>query len=198
MVFSIYSLPAAFLVFITATVLLISWNWRLSIILISLQYVGVFLLVALSWPIEIAAVKVVSGWMAGAVLGLAMMNLPRNEWRESSLIPSNVVFRTLAAIMAGLFAVTAGTSLVFRFPEVSMFQAYGAVILITLGLLHLGLSIQPFRVILGLLTVLSGFEILYAAVESSILVTGLLATVTLGLAAVGAYMLTAPTMEETS
>lgn len=198
MVFSTYSLPAAFLVFITATVLLISWNWRLSIILISLQYVGVFLLVALSWPIEIAAVKVVSGWMAGAVLGLAMMNLPRNEWRESSLIPSNVVFRTLAAIMAGLFAVTAGTSLVFRFPEVSMFQAYGAVILITLGLLHLGLSIQPFRVILGLLTVLSGFEILYAAVESSILVTGLLATVTLGLAAVGAYMLTAPTMEETS
>lgn len=196
--FDSFSLPAVFLVFIAASVLLISWDWRVSIISISLQYIGVFLLVALSWSVEIAAVKVVSGWMAGAVLGLAMMNLPRNEWRESSLIPSNVVFRTLAAIMAGLFAGTAGTSLVLRFPEVSMFQSYGAVILITLGLLHLGLSIQPFRVILGLLTVLSGFEILYAAVESSILVTGLLATVTLGLAAVGAYMLTAPTMEETN
>jgi hypothetical protein len=51
---------------------------------------------------------------------------------------------------------------------------------------------------LGLLTVLSGFEILYAAVESSILITGLLAAVTLGLAVVGAYLLTAPTMEESS
>jgi nitric oxide reductase large subunit len=141
---------------------------------------------------------VVSGWMAGAVLGLAIINLPQDEWKKSSLIASNVVFRILAAIIAGLFAVTAGASLVVSFPEVSIFQAYGGVILVTLGLLHLGLSNQPFRVILGLLTVLSGFEILYAAVESSILVTGLLATVTLGLAAVGAYMLASPTLEESS
>jgi hypothetical protein len=71
-------------------------------------------------------------------------------------------------------------------------------ILIALGLLHLGLTSQPFRVVLGLLTVLSGFEILYAAVESSILITGLLAAVTLGLAMLGAYLITAPTLEETS
>lgn len=198
MLFDTYSLPAVFLVFITATILLISWDWRLSIISISLQYVGVFLLVAVSWPIEIAAVKVISGWMAGAVLGLAMKNLSQDEWRVSSLIPSSIVFRILAAVMAGLFAVTAGVSLVDRFPEVSIFQAYGGVILITLGLLQLGLLNGPLKVILGLLTVLSGFEILYAAVESSILIAGLLASVTIGLSAVGAYMLTAPTLEETS
>lgn len=198
MLFDTYSLPAVFLVFITATILLISWDWRLSIISISLQYVGVFLLVAVSWPIEIAAVKVISGWMAGAVLGLAMKNLPQDEWRVSTLIPSSIVFRILAAVMAGLFAVTAGVSLVDRFPEVSIFQAYGGVILITLGLLQLGLLNGPLKVILGLLTVLSGFEILYAAVESSILIAGLLASVTIGLSAVGAYMLTAPTLEETS
>jgi hypothetical protein len=34
--------------------------------------------------------------------------------------------------------------------------------------------------------------------ESSILITGLLAIVTLGLAIVGAYMLAAPTLEEAS
>jgi hypothetical protein len=49
---------------------------------------------------------------------------------------------------------------------------------------------------LGLLTVLSGFEILYSAVEVSALVTGLLAGVNLGLALVGAYLLLAPTLEE--
>jgi hypothetical protein len=51
------------------------------------------------------------------------------------------------------------------------------------------------RVIVGLLTVLSGFEIIYAAIESSVLVTGLLAGVNLGLALVGAYLLISPKME---
>ena len=198
MIIDTLSLPAVILVFITASVLLISWDWRLSIFSLSLQYVGVFLLVAISWPMEIAVVKVISGWMAGAVLGLAMINVPQDEWKEAPLIISSVVFRILAAIIAGLFAVSGGASLVSWFPEISIFQAYGGIILIALGLLHLGLSTQPFRVVLGLLTLLSGFEILYAAVESSILITGLLAVVTLGLAAVGAYLLTAPTLEETS
>lgn len=198
MIFDTYSLPAVFLIFITASFLLISWDWRLSISFISIQYVGVFFLVAVSWPIEIAVVKVISGWMAGAVLGLAMTNVPQDEWKESPLIASNVIFRILAASMAGLFAITAGASMVRLFPEVSTSQAYAGIIMIALGLLHLGLTTKPFRVILGLLTVLGGFEILYAAVESSILIAGLLATVTLGLAAVGAYLLTAPTLEETS
>jgi hypothetical protein len=198
MIFDSYSLPAVFLIFITASFLLISWDWRLSITFISIQYVGVFFLVAISWPIEIAVVKVISGWMAGAVLGLAMTNVPQDEWKESPLIASNVIFRILAASMAGLFAITAGASMVRLFPEVSTSQAYAGIIMIALGLLHLGLTTKPFRVILGLLTVLGGFEILYAAVESSILIAGLLATVTLGLAAVGAYLLTAPTLEETS
>lgn len=198
MIFDSYSLPAVFLIFITASFLLISWDWRLSITFISIQYVGVFFLVAVSWPIEIAVVKVISGWMAGAVLGLAMTNVPQDEWKESPLIASNVIFRILAASMAGLFAITAGASIVRLFPEVSTSQAYAGIIMIALGLLHLGLTTKPFRVILGLLTVLGGFEILYAAVESSILIAGLLATVTLGLAAVGAYLLTAPTLEETS
>ena len=65
-----------------------------------------------------------------------------------------------------------------------------------MGLLHLGLTNHPFRVTLGLLTVLSGFEILYAAVETSTLVAGLLAGINLGLALVCAYLLVAPLLEE--
>jgi hypothetical protein len=58
------------------------------------------------------------------------------------------------------------------------------------------MTAQPFRVILGLLTVLSGFEALYAALESSILVAAMLSVVNLGLALVGAYLLTVPKPEE--
>jgi hypothetical protein len=56
---------------------------------------------------------------------------------------------------------------------------------------HLGLTSEPLNVIIGLLTMLTGFEILYAAVESSILVAGLLAGTTLGLGIVGSYLLIA-------
>jgi len=74
----------------------------------------------------------------------------------------------------------------------------GSFALIGLGMLHLGMTVQPFRVILGLLTVLSGFEVLYAALESSILVAAWLSVVNLGLALVGAYLLTAQNPEETA
>ncbi len=190
--------PAVILVFITATVLIISWDWRVSIFSLGIQYLCVFVLVSLSWPMETAAVKVVAGWMAGAVLGLALLNLPQDTIDGKPMLVSDILFRLVAAILAGLFAFTGGARLVNWLPEMNIQSGYGAMILISLGLLHLGLTTNPFRVVLGLLTLLSGFEILYAVVESSILITGLLAIVTLGLAIIGAYLLTAPTMEEAS
>ena len=67
----------------------------------------------------------------------------------------------------------------------------GSLLLIGMGLLHLGISAQVLRVAIGLMTVLSGFEILYSTVEGSILVAALLAVINLGLALVGAYLLIA-------
>jgi hypothetical protein len=46
------------------------------------------------------------------------------------------------------------------------------------------------------MTALSGFEILYATVEGSVLVAGLLAIINLGLALVGSYLLVASNTEE--
>jgi hypothetical protein len=46
------------------------------------------------------------------------------------------------------------------------------------------------------MTILSGFEILYATVEGSILVAALLAIINLGLALVGSYLLIASNAEE--
>jgi hypothetical protein len=48
---------------------------------------------------------------------------------------------------------------------------------------------RPYQVTLGLLTLLGGFEVLYAGVESSILVAGLLALINLGLSLAGSYLI---------
>jgi hypothetical protein len=111
---------------------------------------------------------------------------------EEDLPRSGVVFRIFAAALAGLVAYTWGGKLVVLIPEIEAAQAYGGLILILMGLLHLGLTDRPLRVILGLLTLLAGFEVLYAALEHAALVTGLLAAVNLGLAMVGAFLINAP------
>jgi hypothetical protein len=191
-------IPSVVVAFVTATILIISWDWRISVFFLAIQYLCVFVLVSMSWSLETAAVKLVAGWIACAVMGLALLNIPEESIKGNPRLISDIIFRLMASILAGLFAFTGGANLVIWLPEVTVQQAYGSMILIALGLLHLGLTNHPFRVVLGLLTVLSGFEILYAAVESSILITGLLAIVSLGLALVGTYLLTAPTLEEAS
>jgi hypothetical protein len=163
---------------------------------LAFQYAGVFILAALSWPLELAVIKLVAGWMSGAILGLALVNSQKSTQGEEPQTLSGLFFRVLTAILAGMIAYSLGLSLIAWLPEIRPEQAIGGLILIAIGLVHLGLTATPLRVVLGLLTTLSGFEILYAAIERSNLVAGLLALVNLGLALIGVYLLLAPTLEE--
>jgi hypothetical protein len=111
---------------------------------------------------------------------------------------SAMLFRLIAAGVVGLAVISLVPGITDWIPGITLEQSLGGLILIGLGLLHLGWTANPFRVITGLLTVLTGFEIFYSAVEISALVAGLLAVVTLGLSLVGAYMIIAPTLESIS
>lgn len=194
--FEALSIPAVVLVSLTGVFLILGRDWRLSIIALVIQYFSVFVLVSISWVLEMAAVKLVAGWMAGAVLGMALIGTPERSPEGRSIVLSSVLFRLLVAGLVGLLVVSMAPRMAPWVPGITREQLYGGLILIGMGLLHLALTSEPLRVILGLLTVLAGFEILYAAVETSALVSGLLAGVNLGLALVGAYLLAVPTLEE--
>jgi hypothetical protein len=58
---------------------------------------------------------------------------------------------------------------------------WGGMLLFTSGLLQIGLSKNYIRTIIGLITFISGFEVMYASIESSVLVSGLLVFITIGL-----------------
>ena len=81
-------------------------------------------------------------------------------------------------------------------PGSSFEQIWGCLLLVTLGITQIGFNTRPFPLSLGLLSVMGGFIILYSAIESSTLVTGLLASVIIGLGLVGAYLISAQYMEE--
>ncbi len=191
----IYPTLAAGLVFLTALSLLIFEDWRSSIGALALQYVGVFVLVAVSWPIEIAVVKLVAGWMSVAVFGMALVDYSEEIEHAYKLNLPGKLFRVMAAALVGLVVISILSDILNTFLGATLQQGLGGAFLLGLGLLHLGLSTTPSRVVVGLLTIIAGFGILYAAVETSILITTLLAIVNLGIAFVGAYLLSVSSLD---
>lgn len=180
----------------TSAGLLVSRDWRLELGLLGLQYVGVFWLTNQHWPISMAAIKLVTGWMAIAILGITLLNLKDTPDEGEQFWPQGRLFRLFAAGIVTVIIITAVPRVEGIIPGIGLPVISGSLILMGLGLLHLGMTAQPFSIILGLLTVISGFEALYAALESSVLVAAMLSVVNLGLALVGAYLLTVPKPEE--
>lgn len=187
---------AVILIAITSVGLLLTHDWRWSIILLALQYAGVAGLTSISWTLEMAMTKMISGWMAGAVLGMAMASVPGRWKDEGHSWPAGRLFRLLAALLVSLAVFTSIPKLSIILPSTPVIVLTGGLFLMGFGLLLLGLTAQPLPVAVGLLTFLGGFEIIYAPVESSILVAGLFAGVNIGIGLAGAYLLTASEMEQ--
>jgi len=193
--FDNFALPAVIILLMATVDLLISYDWRLSLGALGLLYVGVFALTLLSWPIEMAVVKLVSGWISASVLGISVANMSRVVQARGQYRPSEIIFRISSAGLVVLVAISLTPGLQKLLVNASFEQVLGGLLLVGMGVLHLGFTTQALRIVLGLLTVLAGFEILYVTVETSVLVAGFLAVINLGFALVGAYIILAPTLE---
>jgi hypothetical protein len=206
------ALVAAILVAITTLLLLILEDWRIALAVLAIQYVVVFLLVLQYWRLEMAIVKLVAGWIACSILGMAITSLPEalSEQGSGQAKPSFLFSQKLfsgarsgkmvavfSTLLVWLMVFTYANNLPPVFPNLDLYTAIACLLLIGVGLLQLGFSSRPLPTILALLTILSGFEILYASVEASVLMAGLLAAVNLSLALVGAYLILSPAMGET-
>jgi len=198
--FGIAKIFALILATIAALAILVSIDWRWSILSLAIIYLAEFTLVVESWSLTIALVKLVTGLMVGAILGVSLSGFSTKTLlllEEPYTITSNTnpkvpfsfrLFRLLLAGMVGMVVVSFAPGLVRVVPGISYEQSLGGLLLFGLGLIHLSVSSQTLRVILGLLTLLAGFEIIYSVMETSTLVTGLLAVVNLGISLTGAYL----------
>ena len=190
------SISSIALVIVASLVLLISQDWRLSISALGVVYLGSFILIRSTWPIEMAVVKLVAGWISASVLGMALVNLGSQEpFQSYRRFPSEIIFRISAACIISMVAISLTPAVQEWLFQSSYEQTLGGLLLIGMGLFHLGFSVHPFGTIIGLLTFFAGFEILYAIVESSVLVAGFLSVINMGVSLVGAYMLIAPNLE---
>lgn len=191
---SILNWTALLVALATSIGLLLHQDWRWGVGLLAVQYISVFWLVQTHWPVSMAAAKLVTGWMACVILGMASINSETEGEIEASW-PQGRLFRifTSGIIVAASFALSLRAS---SWLGLGLPLSWASLLLIGMGLLQLGITARPIRVIFGLLTTLAGFEILYAAVESSVLVAALLSVVNLGLALSGAYFMNLTQEEE--
>lgn len=173
-----------FLVMITSMELLIGNHLRLDIIALAVQYLAVFFLIMQAWPLGLAAVKLITGWMAVALI--VSVQIYRRESMDVVVPQTGQIFRLLVGVLVWVLIFSVTTSITRWLPVPNIFL-WSGMILIGIGLLQLSMSTIPLRNIFGLLTAFSGFEILYAAMENSVLVTSLLALITIGLAVIAAF-----------
>ncbi len=183
-------IPAGLMLF-AAEVNLSRRQWLVNLIALAAQYLGMFLLLTLVRPPTLAAIKLIVGWMDTLVLYITLASVGEfYTLKAQQRLSSGQIFR----LLAGLFMIV--FTIVFLPQIQSLFLMEGnqplllaAVGTMLLGLLQVSMISEPFYIILGLLTFLSGFELLYAALELSLLLEALFAGINLGLALVGAYFL---------
>ena len=187
---------AVILIAITSTSLLIVRDWRWNIILLAVQYLGMFVLTLQHWPIGMASVKVVAGWMSAAILGMTRSGLSAEDTADTSILPRGRLFRLFAASIILLLVSVMTPSVDHIMADAGSKVTNGRLLLVGVGLLSVGITARILPVTIGLMTVLAGFEILYSSVEGSVLVAALLAVINLGLALVGSYLMLASNAQE--
>lgn len=181
---TVFSIPAFIIIVVTSMVILIFRDWRINAGALALQYVAVFLLVSLSWPMGFAVTKLIVGWMATAAIALTCMRqLPSEPSTEPT---ASLFFRGLAGLLVILVIFVLAPRLQeTMFPQVNTYIIQGGTMLIGMALMQLGTNAEPYLTIFGLLSLLAGFEVIHAALELSTLLTGLIAIVNLGLSLIG-------------
>jgi hypothetical protein len=186
---AVFSWIAVGVIIFGAAALMVLRDWRWMLGILATLYLAAFILVFQHWPLGMSVVKLVTGWMATTALGMTRLGLSAPDEERGPLLLEGSAFRLFGAAIAALIAVSAANRVNDLIPGIGLPVIIGGLALVGTGLFQLGMTFDVLRVAIGLLTILSGFEILYAAVESSILVAALLTGANLGLALAGSYLL---------
>ena len=182
---------ALVILLLSAAINLVRRQWGLNVIALALQYVCIFLIIQEVRSPLLAAIKLIVGIMAGLVLYLTLLS---SGMIESLLKPRRVtsgeIFRGTIALLLILVSYLLASEIQRAvFTQSSQLLLIASLGLILFGLFQMGTITEPLYLVIGLLTFLSGFELLYASLEFSRVLEALFAAVNLSLALVGSYFI---------
>ena len=191
------------IVMLTAGTLVVVKDWRASLFALVIQYVFVGLMLTDATRPELAAIKTLVGAMLCLIL---YMTARRVDWGQPSTapplaeedseaaepplpqrtLPTGLPFRFLAALLVVAAAYSGASA--HPLPDVDETIILAVYTMATLGLLAMGLTDEPLKAGLGLLTFVSAFELYYTVLEPSLAVVGFLGLVNFLIALAIAYL----------
>ncbi len=196
--------------FLSASLLAITNSWRLRLTSLAVQYFCVALLLAQIVIWQVVLVRLIVG---AGVVGILILTsreltgaypwaqpvLPQASAAQPALWPAlrgfwkaefsaDFPFRVAAVALATVAAGSLAGRPVALLAGLPVGLKMAGFLLCGLSLFGLGLSEEPLRAGLSLLTLLSGFELLYVVVEPSLAIVALLAVVDFGVALVVSYL----------
>jgi hypothetical protein len=158
-------------------------NPRLVLIGIGLIYISVFIITVQFNSTWSTLIRLVTGL---ATLLMIFISLNGKNISFPQYPRSGLLFRLLGFLLFSLIAILVSVRAAgfLNFP----IDVILAGLLVTFcGILELGISGFPLKVILGILVLYCGFSTIYCSLETSLLVNGLLSAINIALGVVGSY-----------
>jgi hypothetical protein len=136
------------------------------------------------WTFGFALSKLITVVMAMLIM---MLNTFPDNISDIGISQTGRIFR-LTGFSFFMLLIIFTVNSTSEFLSLSIDQTLPSLFILVCGFMVLATSQDPFRVIIGLMVTLVGFEIIYGAVEQSLMINGLLAAVFMVIALVGSYL----------
>ena len=159
------------------------WKWRMACL--ALFQLIAFLLVVQIWPIALAAVKLIAGWIGITIISAALV---RTE--QEAEAAHNLPFRLYKLAMIGLswIAILVLVPRLNVWLPINFSNLFSGLVFFLCGLLFLSIHEEIIETIIGLIILFAGFDIIYSSLEGSALVTGVYALILISISILGSYL----------
>jgi len=153
------------------------------------QYGCSALLLTAVMPLRVVLIKVAVGVLTTAILYLTDVATADKSFRQQEDGAAvGVRFRFIAYVIVIIASYGVYASRWIQIPVPEDPLLLGAIFLIASGLFQIGIFQSSYAIGIGMITFVTGFEVVYTALEPSLAMVALLAAVHLGLALVISYL----------
>jgi hypothetical protein len=171
-------------IFLSGAILILSdWRWKMAG-LAAIQLIG-FILIVQIWPIALASVKLISGWMGVALMSATMASTGENI--KSEIQTSARVFKLMQVAFSWI-VIAASVEKLNSWLPISYTNLFVGLVFFFCGIFYFSQEYDINGVAIGLLIFLAGFDVIYSSLEGSALVTGIYGLIVILVSFISSYL----------
>ena len=166
-----------------AVMVVSDWKWRMACLAV-IQLIAFFLVVQI-WPVALAVVKLISGWIGITIMSAALVSSSSFSAYEQN---TSFKFYKLALIALTWMAVLVLVPQMSIWLPISYANMFCGLAFFLCGILFFSIHADMTETLMGLYIFLTGFDVIYSSLEGSSLVTAVYAVILIFIAILGSFL----------